>query len=101
MNARRLNRDVRYQVTVPKSERERQIALYAELAAESERSQQINATLQVDALLDRVRQPEPAEFCAPYGAEDAEPAAFVWLMRIVFVAAMASAFWLAGLWVTA
>lgn len=98
MSARRLNRDARYQVTVPMSERERQVALYQELAAESERSHKINAALQVDALLDRARQPEPCNFCAPI--PDSEPAAFVWLLRILFVAAMASAFWLVGLWVT-
>lgn len=36
-----------------------------ELEAERARFERTTAALQVDALLDRVRQPEPCNFCAP------------------------------------
>jgi hypothetical protein len=50
---------------------------------EIERAQLLDAALQVDALLDRVCQPEPANFCADV---EHEPAVSPWLFWPVVVA---------------
>jgi hypothetical protein len=53
-----------------------------ELEAERERFERTAAALQVDALLDRVSQPEPCQFCA---VEEQGPAAslWVWSLRVL------------------
>ena len=53
-----------------------------ELEAERERFERTTAALQVDALLDRVSQPDPCNFCAPAEPE-AEP--FNWIDSVAFL----------------
>lgn len=45
--------------------RQRRMLRDALISHEVERANRLFAELQTDALLDRVRQPEPANFCAP------------------------------------
>jgi hypothetical protein len=47
-------------------------------ALEADRRERIDAALQVDAMLDRVSQPEPCNFCAP--VEDAPTP--LWLLAL-------------------
>ena len=49
-----------------------------ELEAERERMERTMAALQVDALLVRIRQPEPCNFCAPV-EEELTP---LWLLAL-------------------
>ena len=81
---RPLNRD--YRVTVPMSERERQIALYAELAAESDRARRIHAALQTDALLVRVSQ-------AARDDDRPAPSLLAWSAILAYVGPMTFATW--------
>lgn len=61
-------------------------------ALETERFARLARQLEEDAK-------QPAPFCAPYGEKDAEPVALVWLGRVIFVAALAAAFYTAARWV--
>ncbi|KZC17044.1 hypothetical protein RHOFW510R12_01380 [Rhodanobacter sp. FW510-R12] len=66
-----------------------------ELDAERDRLERTTAALQVDAMLDRVRQPEPANFCAP--ADDVPPALTgrqLAAVAALWLAAMLGALWL-------
>jgi len=81
---RRLHRD--HRVTVPMSERERQIAVYAELAADPDRARRIHAALQTDALLVRVSQST---------RDDGRPAPslLAWATILAYVGLMTFATW--------
>lgn len=46
-------------------------------------------------------QLEPTNFCATYDEWEPVPAWVAWVLRVVFVLALAAVFLLAGLWVTA
>lgn len=64
------------------------------IALETERFARIAKALEEDAK-------QPANFCAAYDKWEPIPAWLEWALRVVFVLAMAAAFLLAGLWVSA
>lgn len=66
-----------------------------ELEAERARFERTTAALQVDALLDRVRQPEPCNFCAPDdGVPPAIPARQLIAAGLAWLIAMLASLWL-------